>query len=73
MKLALFRPRADHQARACMHVLLIGIDAYPTTSGYDALAGCVNDIDAIQRILIDRLGVAPENIVRLASPRRWTA
>jgi hypothetical protein len=51
-----------------MHVLLIGIDAYPAASGFDALGGCVNDIDAVQRILIDRLGVDRRNIVRLASP-----
>lgn len=52
-----------------MHVLLIGIDAYPPESRFDALDGCVNDIDAVQRLLVDRLGVTPEEITRLASPR----
>jgi hypothetical protein len=51
------------------HVLLIGIDAY---DGDGSLAGCVNDIDAIQRLLIDRVGLAPKRITRLASPR-WDA
>ena len=37
------------------HVLLIGIDAY---DGINPLQGCVNDIDVIQRILIDKLGIA---------------
>jgi hypothetical protein len=48
------------------HVLLIGIDAY---DGGGMLTGCVNDIDAIQRLLIDRVGVRPEQITRLAAPR----
>lgn len=49
-----------------MHALLIGIDRY--TGAMAPLRGCVNDIDAMQRILIDRLGVAPDRIHRLASP-----
>lgn len=48
------------------HVLLIGIDAY---DGGAALNGCVNDIDAVQRFLIDRVGVDPGRITRLAAPR----
>lgn len=48
-----------------MHALLIGIDNY---TGVTPLAGCVNDIDAIQRILIDKLKVAKEDIRRLVSP-----
>jgi len=47
------------------HVLLIGIDAY---DGVPSLGGCVNDIDAIQRILVDRVGIHPSRITRLASP-----
>jgi hypothetical protein len=46
------------------HVLLIGIDAYPTKP----LFGCVNDIDAVQGLLLDRLKLPPESITRLASP-----
>lgn len=48
------------------HVLLIGIDAY---DGGGMLTGCVNDIDIVQRLLIDRVGVAREQIKRLAAPR----
>src|SRR5689334_86551 len=44
--------------------LLIGVDAYRPKP----LDGCVNDIDAVQRLLIDRAGVPRENIRRLASP-----
>jgi hypothetical protein len=51
------------------HVLLIGIDAY---DGDGSLNGCVNDIDAIQRLLLDRVGVRPEHITRLASPHANT-
>lgn len=46
------------------HALLIGIDAYPVKP----LRGCVNDIDAVQRLLLHRLQVAPDQIWRLASP-----
>lgn len=56
----------DPLANAPLRVLLIGVDAY--TAGVPALHGCVNDIDSVQRLLIDRLGVAPERIRRLASP-----
>ncbi|WP_437985162.1 caspase family protein [Sorangium sp. So ce117] len=47
------------------HVLLIGIDAYP---GPSALRGCVNDIDAIEAILLERLAVPPSAITKLAAP-----
>src|SRR5262249_39747883 len=47
------------------HVLLIGIDAYSVKPLY----GCVNDIDAIQRLLLDkRVAIPKESITRLASP-----
>ncbi|HEX8112232.1 MAG TPA: caspase family protein, partial [Kofleriaceae bacterium] len=50
---------------ATYHVLLIGIDAYPGRP----LEGCVNDIDAVQRVLLDdRLAIPPACIRRLASP-----
>ena len=39
-----------------LHVLLIGIDAY---DGRGPLQGCVNDVDAVQGVLLDRLGVPP--------------
>ena len=48
------------------HVLLIGIDAY---DGGGMLTGCVNDIDAVQRFLVDRVGVPRAHIRRLAAPR----
>lgn len=46
------------------HVLLVGIDAYSRRPLY----GCVNDIDAVQRLLLERVGVRREQIRRLASP-----
>jgi hypothetical protein len=52
------------------HVLLIGIDAY---DGGAALNGCVNDIDAVQRFLIDRVRIEPGRITRLAAPRPGAA
>src|SRR5690349_14498780 len=49
-----------------LHVLLIGIDAY---DGGGSLRGCVNDVDAVQGILLDRLGVPARRVTRLVSPR----
>ena len=46
------------------HVLLIGIDAYKSKP----LKGCVNDIDSIQRLLIDRAKIPTSQITRLVSP-----
>lgn len=51
------------------HVLLIGIDAY---DGGGSLTGCVNDIDAVQRLLVDRAAVPRDCITRLAAPRTGT-
>jgi caspase domain-containing protein len=46
------------------HVLLIGIDDY----GPKSLRGCVNDIDAVQRLLLKRAKLPKESVRRLASP-----
>jgi hypothetical protein len=51
-------------AAPTFHALLIGVDAYTVKP----LHGCVNDIDAIQRILVDQAGIAPDRITRLTSP-----
>ncbi len=52
------------------HVLLIGIDRYP--QGYRSLNGCVNDIDAIEQLLLTPPGVgipaSQVRITRLAAP-----
>ncbi len=49
--------------------VLIGIDDYTQRP----LNGCVNDIDQIEGILLDRLGVPPERITRFAAPRSGAA
>ena len=46
------------------HALLVGIDSYQSRP----LHGCVNDIDAVQRLLIERAGIERELITRIASP-----
>lgn len=52
------------------HVLLIGIDRYPP--GYNSLWGCVNDIEAIEKLLIEQPGIGLPleqiRITRLAAP-----
>src|SRR5580765_568884 len=57
---------ADQEpAKATYHVLLIGIDNYPE----HGLKGCVNDIDAVQRVLEGpRMRIPKDQIRRLASP-----
>ncbi len=47
------------------HVLLIGIDDYRVRP----LGGCVNDIDAVQRLLVERMRLPSNWIRRLVSPR----
>lgn len=54
-------------------VLLIGIDDYPdifsSTAGKPCyLEGSVNDIDAFEGLLLDKLAVQPKDIRKLASP-----
>ena len=52
-------------ATSAYHALLVGIDNYPSKP----LHGCVNDIDAVQQLLLSsRVGLTPADITRLASP-----
>ncbi|WP_158257500.1 caspase family protein [Haliangium sp. UPWRP_2] len=51
---------------APLHALLIGIDGYESA----ALNGCVNDIRAVQRFLLEDLGVAAAAITTLLWPNR---
>jgi Caspase domain len=54
---------SDNQATV-YHVLLIGISAYPPQ--YNSLNGCVNDIDAVERLLLDPLGIGiPADQIRI--------
>jgi hypothetical protein len=46
------------------HILLIGIDDYRVRP----LGGCINDIDAVQQLLLGRMGIPSDWICRLASP-----
>jgi Caspase domain len=46
------------------HVLLIGIDRYPPR--YNSLSGCVNDIDAIESLLLEPPGIRiPSEHIRI--------
>ncbi|WP_437294578.1 caspase family protein [Sorangium sp. So ce426] len=56
------------RAAASYHVVLIGIDVY--SGGVYPLRGCVNDIDEIQELLLNRLGVPADRIKRFAAPLR---
>ncbi|HEX8110328.1 MAG TPA: caspase family protein, partial [Kofleriaceae bacterium] len=56
-------PRATQAMMPRYHILLVGIDDYRDRP----LGGCVNDIDAVQRLLLDRMGVPSDRIRRLAS------
>ena len=58
------RRRPIDMTGASFHALLVGIDAYSRQPLY----GCVNDLDAVQQLLLDRVGIPPDRIRRLASP-----
>lgn len=62
--------KASTGKAATYHVLLVGIDAYPPA--YRSLYGCANDIDSIERLLLEMEGtrLLPVNlrITRLAAP-----
>ncbi len=55
---------SETKEQGAYHVLLIGIDAYPK----DPLKGCVNDIDSVQRLLLERAKIPADRITRLVSP-----
>ena len=58
------------QNEPMFHALLIGVDDYPI----QPLSGCVNDIDDVQRLLLESgLGATPGSIRRLTSPRAGTS
>ena len=61
--------QSDAKLEPRYHVLLIGIDAYTVKP----LHGCVNDIDAVQRLLIQKAGLPPTQIRRIASPHPGVA
>lgn len=48
------------------HVLLIGIDAY---RGVEPLYGAANDVDAVEEILLRRLGISPKVMTKLVARR----
>lgn len=55
-----------------VHALLIGVDCYlpnrlPDGSYYPSLAGCVNDVAAVERFLRERAGVDPSRITKLTA------
>ena len=56
------------RAAPSYHVVLIGIDVY--SGGVNRLTGCVNDIDEIQKVLLERLHVPKNRIKRFAAPLR---
>ncbi len=42
--------------------LLVGINAYPNTNGFEALKGCLTDVDLQRYLLIHRFGFNPKDI-----------
>lgn len=52
------------------HVLLVGIDAYERVA---PLRGCVNDVDALEAVFLDRLSIPPEAITKLVAPHPGAA
>jgi Caspase domain len=52
-------------ARATRWALLIGIDRYPNFPAQAQLAGCVNDVEAMAELLINRFSFPAGNVERL--------
>ncbi len=48
--------------------LLIGIDEYPRWPARYQLGGCLNDLDAMETVLVERFGFPQSNILKLTSP-----
>lgn len=49
--------------------LLIGINEYPRLDKQYHLSGCVNDVDAVEALLMGtQFGFPPENVLKLTSP-----
>jgi hypothetical protein len=49
------------------YALLVGINDYHPDGGVKGLRGCVNDVDEMARLLVERFGVPPANIVTLTN------
>jgi hypothetical protein len=49
--------------------LLVGINAYPETSQFSALQGCVTDVELQRQLLIYRFGFNPADIVTLTDAK----
>lgn len=58
------RPHGGRPLSAHLVALLVGIDAYPHPS-LPPLHGCVNDVDAMRRCLVEGYGVPPDNVLVL--------
>lgn len=49
------------------YALLVGVNDYHPDGGVKGLRGCVNDIDEMARLLVERFGVPSDNIVTLTN------
>ncbi len=49
--------------------LLVGINAYPESSQFSALQGCVTDVELQRQLLIHRFGFNPSNILTLTDAK----
>jgi len=48
-----------------LFALLVGINEYDPECGVPSLRGCVNDVRAMERLLVDSFGIPAENILTL--------
>ncbi|MEM9594619.1 MAG: caspase family protein [Acidobacteriota bacterium] len=55
----------DSQGAQRRRALLVGIGRYPYFPPENQLDGCVHDVDLMARVLEDRFGFAPDDIVKL--------
>jgi hypothetical protein len=63
---------AKESASRSIHVLLIGIGAYPQDSGVSPLDGPTNDVKLLRDVLVDRFRIPAANITVLVEPKAPT-
>jgi Caspase domain len=58
---------SDQQQAASKWAILVGIDHYLRLGERAQLAGCVNDVEVMAQLLLDRFGFPPDHVIKLVN------
>ncbi|MFC2037895.1 caspase domain-containing protein [Chloroflexota bacterium] len=62
-------PALTHNRKPKKWALLVGINEYPRLEDKAQLRGCLNDVDAIEKLLAgEQFGFPPDHVLKLTSP-----